>query len=184
MKTEFLKELGLEQEKIDKVMAENGKDVEAEKAKVTAKDGELTKANQTIKDLQDTVKKFDGVDVKALNQQITDLQSKYDADISQTKLDSALEVALMQGKAKNTKAVKALLDASVIKLDGDKLLGLDDQLANLKKESGYLFDEAPAQDGKPPASSVKLNSGGEHKDNSKGEATTLNAALKDYYKVQ
>ena len=31
MKTEFLKELGLEQSVIDKIMAENGKDVESHK---------------------------------------------------------------------------------------------------------------------------------------------------------
>ncbi len=36
MKTEFLKELGLEQEQIDKIMAENGKDIAAEKAKALA----------------------------------------------------------------------------------------------------------------------------------------------------
>ena len=32
MKTEFLKGLGLEQDVIDKIMAENGKDIAAEKA--------------------------------------------------------------------------------------------------------------------------------------------------------
>ena len=40
MKTEFLKELGLEQDAIDKIMAENGKDVEAEKAKTKKAEGE------------------------------------------------------------------------------------------------------------------------------------------------
>ena len=40
MKTEFLKELGLEQEQIDKIMAENGKDIAAEKAKATKAEGE------------------------------------------------------------------------------------------------------------------------------------------------
>ena len=40
MKTEFLKGLGLEQDAIDKIMAENGKDVAAEKAKTTKVEGE------------------------------------------------------------------------------------------------------------------------------------------------
>ena len=35
MKTDFLKGLGLEQDAIDKIMAENGKDIAAEKAKTT-----------------------------------------------------------------------------------------------------------------------------------------------------
>ena len=40
MKTEFLKELGLEQETISKIMAENGKDIEAEKKKTQKAEGE------------------------------------------------------------------------------------------------------------------------------------------------
>ena len=34
MKTEFLKEFGLNQEAIDKIMAENGKDIAAEQKKL------------------------------------------------------------------------------------------------------------------------------------------------------
>lgn len=62
MKTEFLKGLGLEQSVIDQIMAENGRDVEAEKAKTAGKAEELENANKTIKDLQDIVKKYDGKD--------------------------------------------------------------------------------------------------------------------------
>ena len=70
MKTEYieklLKEAGIDEDKIktvvDGVMAENGKDIEAEKAKTTAKDGELQKANETITELQTTIKKYDGKD--------------------------------------------------------------------------------------------------------------------------
>ena len=44
MKREFLKELGLDAEVIDKIMAENGKDIEAHKAngdKLTAENEQL-----------------------------------------------------------------------------------------------------------------------------------------------
>ena len=44
-------------------------------------------------------------------------------------------------KVKNIKAVKALLDIDSIKLDGDKLLGLDDQLNGLKENESYLFEQ-------------------------------------------
>ena len=43
-------------------------------------------------------------------------------------------------KAKNVKSVKANLDLDKIKLDGDKLLGFDDQIEALKKSDAYLFD--------------------------------------------
>lgn len=59
MKTEFLKELGLTEEQIKSIMAENGKDIEAEKEKVknatTELEGtktQLSEANKTIKDLK------------------------------------------------------------------------------------------------------------------------------------
>lgn len=59
MKTEFLKELGLTEEQIKSIMAENGKDIEAEKEKVknatTELEGtktQLSEANKTITDLK------------------------------------------------------------------------------------------------------------------------------------
>lgn len=180
MKREFLEGLkieGLTKEVIDQIMAEHGKSVQAEQAKAAAKDSELTKANETIKDLQDAVKKYDGADPEQLKQSLSDLQKKYDTDIAQAKLDSALELALVQSKARNTKAVRALLKAETIKLDGDKLLGLDEQLNSLKKEAAYLFEEDAAK------TEVKV-SGGEHKEPIKTAPDTLSGALKDFYNVQ
>ena len=89
MKREFLKDLGLADDVIEKIMAENGKDIEAEKAKTTAKIGELEKANQTIKDLQDTIKKYDGKDPAKLEADLAALQQKYNNDIAaeRTKAD-------------------------------------------------------------------------------------------------
>lgn len=139
MKTEFLKELGLTDEQVKTIMAENGKDIEAEKAKTGEMSKQLETANNTIKELQDAAKKFDGTDPEALKKQISDLQEKYDKDLTATKTASAVEVALMKAGAKNVKAVRALLNEADIKLDGDKLLGLEAQLEALKKENDFLF---------------------------------------------
>ena len=43
-------------------------------------------------------------------------------------------------KSKNIKSVKANLDLEKIKLDGDKLLGFDDQIKALKESDAYLFE--------------------------------------------
>ena len=115
-----------------------------DKQKLDDKAGELDTANKTIADLQDAVKKFDGVDVEALNRQIGDLKEKYDKDTSALKLNSALDMALVSAKAKNPKLAKAALDLSLIKLDGDKLLGFDEQIAKIKESDGYLFDDVSA----------------------------------------
>ena len=137
-----------------------------DKAKFDGKITELSTANQTIKDLQETVKKFDGVDLEKLKKDVSDWEEKYNTDIGKLKLDYTLETALMAGKAKNTKAVKALLDLESIKLDGDKLLGLDDQLEKLKKEADYLFEVEKSDDDDDGEdsnnSSVRLNSAGSH----------------------
>lgn len=103
------------------------------------KETELTTANATIKNLQDSIKKFDGVDVEALKKTATDWESKYNADISTIKRDSAVSMAIMQAKGKNPKAIQALLDMENIKVKADGTLeGLD--LEALKKSDGYLFD--------------------------------------------
>ena len=113
--------------------------------KFKAKEAELTSANTTIKNLQGEIKKWDGVDVDKLKTAAADWETKYNQDTAKIRTDSAVEIALMKAKAKNPKAARALLDESKIKLDGDKVLGLDDQLEALKKSDAYLFDaEAPA----------------------------------------
>lgn len=148
MKTETLKAMGLTQEQIDQIMAENGKDIAAEQAKFTAKEAELTTANQTIKSLQDAAKKFEGTDPEKLKQDLADLQKKYDTDMADTKRNSALDMALMQANVHDVKAARALLNLDEVKLDGEKLLGLDSQLEGLKKDKAWLF--AAAEPPKPP----------------------------------
>lgn len=110
-----------------------------DKNKYAAKEAELTAANGTIAQLQEAVKKFDGVDIEALKSSLQTLQSKYDADIASVKKDSAISIALANAKAKNIKAVKALLDESKISIDGDNVVGLEDQLSKIKKDNDYLF---------------------------------------------
>lgn len=146
-----------------------------DKSKLDTKITELSTANQTIKDLQDAIKKFDGVDVEKLRNDLATMQTKYDSDTAKIKLDSAVDLALVGSRAKNTKAVKALLDADIIKLDGDKLLGLDEQLTKLKTEAAYLFEEQ--QD----PSKVKVDSGKQHETAKATESTTLLGALQEKY---
>lgn len=164
MERKFLESLGIEKEAIDKIMAENGKDIEAQKAITVAETQKVTAANDTIKQLQDTVKKFDGVDVEKLKGDLATLQQKYDADTAQLRLDNALDVAIIGAKGRSTKAVKAFLDYGKLKLKDDGTIdGLD--LDALKKSEPYLFetietnitgggepgggDEPPAE-GEPP----------------------------------
>ena len=66
---------------------------------------------------------------------------EWEAKTAKMQLDFAVERALAKAKARNPKAVKALLDMEVVKLDGEQVLGLEEQLKKLKESDAYLFGE-------------------------------------------
>lgn len=126
------------------------------KKKFDDKVGELKAANDTISGLRETVSKFDGVDVEGLKKTAKDLEDKYNTDMAAVKLDNALNLALVGAKVRNPKLAKAALDMSIIKLDGENLLGLSEQLDALKESDGYLFDNEEKK-------TTTVTTGGAHK---------------------
>ena len=80
----------------------------------------------------------------------------------QALLDHAVESKLMSEGAVDTRAVRALLDMSKIHLDGDNLIGADEQISALKKDKAWAFPtkeaKIPKIDGVVPAAN---NSGNE-----------------------
>ena len=99
----------------------------------------LKETNTNIQTEYDNFKKgsISQADYEAKKKEIED-NSK--AEIEKVRLESKIDLAINNAKAKNVKSVKANLDLSKIKLDGDKLLGFDDQIEALKKSDAYLFD--------------------------------------------
>jgi uncharacterized protein with gpF-like domain len=96
---------------------------------------------------------------EALTKQINQLKEEnanqataYEKKLQDQLFDTKLDDALCDAKAKKLKAVKALLDLESIKLDGDKLLGLEDQLKKVIEEDSYLFsvEESPKLGGCNP----------------------------------
>lgn len=151
MKREFLEGLkieGLTKEVVDQIMAEHGKEVQAEQAKTTAKDAELSTANTTVKDLQGKIKEFDGVDVKKLQADAVALQVKYDTDI---KAGKAAEDNLRKEFAlKDTLRAAGVTDPDYLifkhggvekfTFDKDgKTLGLEETIAPYKESLAHLF---------------------------------------------
>ena len=111
-----------------------------DKAKLEKAENELTTANNTIKDLRETVSKYDGVDVEKLKNDVKDLENKYNTDIEAANVERLVMTELYAAKAKNPQMVKKMLDMSLVKRDGEKLIGFADQLEALKKSDGYAFD--------------------------------------------
>lgn len=80
--------------------------------------------------------------IKELQEENEQKIEEYENKLKQTKLDMAIENKLIKEKARNPKAVKALLNEDAISLDDDgELVGLSEQLEKLKKEEDYMFGE-------------------------------------------
>lgn len=141
----LLKDGGLEAEKVkgivDAIMAENGKDIEKYKTRAANLEMQLKTANETLE-------KFKDVDVDGLKgevQKYKEAAAKAEADskaeIEKLQFGYILDGALKTAGAKNSKAVKALLDHEGLKLNGESIVGLDEQLKSIKEDNGYLFND-------------------------------------------
>lgn len=146
MNKEQLIELGLTEEQADKVVEGFGKMIP--KSRFDDKNEEVKDLRQQLTDrdvqLRDLEQKATGNEdlqkqIQTLRDQNKATVADYEEKLKQKDFDFKLESALRDAKSKNPKAVKALLNMENIKLDGDKLLGLDEQLEGLKKSDDYLF---------------------------------------------
>ena len=140
MKTEFLKELGLEQDAIDKIMAENGNDIN--KIKVERDDYKTR-----LETAQSTLKSFEGVNVEDLKGQVakltTDLAQKdtdWQAKLADIEFTAALEKSVVGAKAKNAKAAIALMDINALKSSKNQQADIAAAVEAIKKDNPYLFD--------------------------------------------
>lgn len=160
MKREDLKKLGLEDEAIESVMKLHGQTVNGLQEQVTAlqaSEANLKSQNEKHeKDLK-TLQKDNG-DNETLKQTIKDLQkqnadakAEYEQQLVGMQRDSAIEKALATSGAKNTKAVKALLDADKIVFKDGELSGLSEQLEAYKQSDPYMFDMGTKPEGYEPA---------------------------------
>ena len=68
------------------------------------------------------------------------------------KIDAAVDKSLLTAKAKNTKAIKALLELADAEVGDDGVVkGLDEQIKKLKESDAYLFEpDKPKIEGLKP----------------------------------
>ncbi|MFC0271121.1 phage scaffolding protein [Metabacillus herbersteinensis] len=158
-----------------------------EKFDTVNNDNKELKTQLKDRDTQLTDLKTKATGNEELTKQINDLteQNKNTAKDYQTKLDQqsfnfALKEALTGAKAKNPKAVEALLNKEAIKLDGDKLLGLDEQLKNIRESDAYLFDADQQQQ---QQNNVKFTTG-QHQKQTGDAPTSLADALAQRFSKQ
>lgn len=167
MNKEDLLKLGLTEEQAEEVLNANTEQLKGFIPK--ARFDEVNNAKkQAEKDLSERDKQLETLknstgDIETLKNTIKQLQDEnkaskeqYEANISKIKLDNAIDNALGNAKAKNSRAVRALLDMEKIKFENETLSGLDEQLKALKEaeDSKFLFEEIK-EPAKPSFSGVE-----------------------------
>ena len=146
MKTEFLKGLGLEQDVIDKIMAENGKDIATEKAKTTKAEGERDNFKDQLATATESLEKFKDVDPTAmqseidkLTQQLKDKDAEYAAKEADRIFSDTIKEAIKTAGERNEKAVMAMLDMDALKASKNQSEDIKKALETVKESDAYLF---------------------------------------------
>lgn len=160
MKTDFLKNLGItEQSVIDQIMAENGRDVnkvrdelETYKTQINDLKGQIGAKDSEINTLKAKADQVDGL-TQQVNQLTADknqLTNDLNTKVSEIQKSHAIESGVRDAKAKNVKAVMALLDMEKITFADGNLTGLNEQLDTLQKgeDTKFLFNGTTHE---PPA---------------------------------
>ena len=145
MTREFLKKLGIEdKDTVDSIMAENGKDINAEKSKYA--DYDTTK--QQLEAANKQIEEFGKLDYEGVKKSAEEYKAKFEqsekdaaAKLSKLRFDNALDTALAAEKPKNAKMLRALIEPEKLKFSeaDNKIIGLDEQLKAIRKDNAFLF---------------------------------------------
>lgn len=158
MKREDLREIGLEDDQIDKVLAkvhqERGSDTNKTDALVAERDDLKTQLAERDADLKKSAK-----DSEELTAELEELKDKYAKQgeeltekLAASTLDSAVNEALGNTTARDKGVVKKLLNYDSIKLNDDgTVTGVDEQLKELQAQQAYLFDNGTKTKGADPS---------------------------------
>ena len=82
-------------------------------------DDELAVKEKRIQELADTIKNFEGVDVKQLQADVENWKTKYSHDLESARLESAIKLAIAKSGTRSEKALMGMLDKDAIKIDKD-----------------------------------------------------------------
>lgn len=157
MDRRFLEELGLEKETIDKVMLEHGKTVNETKAKAEKVDTLESQIEDYEKQIEDRDKQLEDLSKKAqgneeLSEELNRLkeENQKTADEWKQKLEQqqksfAIQSALRDANAHDPDLVQKAIDTDAVSFKDGKLIGIDEQLNDLKENKSFLFkQEEPA----------------------------------------
>lgn len=171
MRRDFLKDLGLSDEIIDKIMTQYGLDIEKYKTDKKENEVKITFLNDKIKEQEEVINSMQKdnesytklkQDYDLLQEEKTKNDNEYKKQIREIKLKSGVEKALNNAGAINQKVVMPLLKEFLDKAEIDEkgnVNGLEEQIKQIKDnaDTSFLFKELENTiQGKTPG--VALNS--------------------------
>lgn len=169
MKREFLTGLGLEAGVVDQIMTENGKDIEGLKLQLGVQKGLVSDLNGQLTTAQNTIKKYEGVDVDAITKERDTYKSQYeqalkdkDTAVAQVKYDSALDSYLSKYQFSSSFAKdgirSALADKKLKLSDKGEFEGIEDAMKELQETHKDAFTSSGVGADKPkPQFSSQIN---------------------------
>ncbi|MEB8060624.1 phage scaffolding protein [Staphylococcus xylosus] len=144
MKREFLRNLGLEDEIIEKIIDKYHNSLKDSKDNAKSIQNELDKANEKIskRDKQITDLESKVNDKEALEKQLEEYKNtnaEYESKMKELRLDNSIKVAVAKD-AVNADHVLKLIDKEGLELQDDGTVkGLDKRLESFKEENAHLF---------------------------------------------
>lgn len=153
---ELLKKLGIEDSKVDGIVADVNKElpkhfvpkqqysevVEARKKAekdVTDRDKQITELGKTA-GLSEELKK----QIETLTSENQAAAEKHASEMKDLQLSNAIKSALA-GKVHDESLVAGLFEKDKLVIDGDKVVGLDEQLKTLQESKAFLFKSEDGQ---------------------------------------
>lgn len=188
MKTEDLTALGLTEEQANKVFAMNGKEINAQKQKVTAAEEERDNYKTQLATANDTLKKFEGIDpdkikdeIQTYKTQAENAQKDFDRKITQRdqrdwitkQLD---EFGVSSPFARKQIVAECMAEDSGLTWKGGEFLGFGDYMKKAKEQDKGLYmtaeekaeaEKAAAAQKKAPAFTGSASDGGDGGDGKK-----------------
>lgn len=168
MTKDELQALGLTDEQVTAIVEDYGKNYVA-KTQFNAKNEELKQVKSEMATVQSEI---DGLkqqhannlelskQIEAMKEASVKREAEYTAKLAQMEVDGIVERSLLSVKAKNAKAVRALLDLEGATAKDGHIKGLDEQLTKLKESDPYLFEVDSVPTGAKPGepSGTKMHS--------------------------
>lgn len=152
MTKEFLESLGITGENADSIINQCAAEVGEESKNISAKFGDYDDLKNQLKTANERIEEFGKLDYEGLKQSAEDYKAKYEqstaeaaAKLEKMKFDHILERKIAEMKPRNAKAVSALLDMEGLKLNGDEIVGLKEQLEKIASDNDFLFESAENQ---------------------------------------